>query len=93
MRENLDGMPILKLEIEGMKFAVCRALMSHHEEVLSGVERELDNAIATFPFQEIVRSELHAAIKRSIEDYFKYGDGATKVKEAVWESLSCEKEA
>ena len=84
------NLPIIRLEIEGMKHSILHHLGLHNDEIARLVEREIDDAIKNIDLRAKVRSEVERAVTKSIEEYFRYGGGASAISQAVFESLTGE---
>lgn len=85
------NMPMVRIELEGMKHQIVHALASHNEEIEKAIEEQLAATIKTFPFEETVRQlareVISASIKEALEYYFKYGEGRDVVKKSILERL------
>lgn len=86
------NMPIVRIEIEGMKQQIAAALTDYGNEIKESVDREIERAIAEYPFRETVRRHaaeaINQSIKSAIDKYFKYGVGATAIEASINEILS-----
>lgn len=84
-------LPIIKLELQGMKYQIIHAFETHNREVEAVVDEQLQRAIANFPFEEEVqrlsREVISSAIKEALEYYFKYGEGREVIKKSIIEAL------
>ena len=80
-------MPIVRLEIDNMKYQILHAFQDHNEEIEKIVEEQLNSAIASYPFEEeirkISRDTISEVISRSIKDYFSYGEGYKLIQELI----------
>ena len=79
--------PLIRLEVEGMKYSVMHYLSEHHQDIEREVECQLEQAIASYDFPAEVRKHIHACIDSAIAGYFKYGKGHDAVRDAVWAAL------
>lgn len=80
--------PLVKLEVQEMKYQIMHYLQQHHADVEAEVERQIEHAIATYNFQARVTEAVHKAIDSTIQSYFGYGDGFAFVSNAVMETLN-----
>lgn len=85
-------MPIVRIEIEGMRQQIAAALADYGNEIKESVDIEIEKAISEYPFKETVRRHtaeaINQSIKSAIDKYFKFGDGATAIESSVNEILS-----
>ena len=84
----MGELPIIRLEIEGMKHTIMQYLSKYHMEIEDIVSQEIDQALEGIDLRAKVRAEIADCVNRSIESYFRRGDGAKVVEAAVWESLT-----
>lgn len=85
----MDGMPTLRVTLEGMRYEVIHAFAAKQVEIREALEAELDRAIREFDWADVVQREaneaLRRAVKRSVEDYFMWGQGRKLVDQVVAE--------
>ena len=84
---NSTAMPILRMEVEGMKAAIMSHLGIHGSELGEALSREVDKAIAEYDWLGEVKRITHAVLTDRIHSYFKYGEGAKAVEKAVAEGF------
>lgn len=84
---DYKAMPILRMEVEGMKAAILTHLGARGSELGDALSAEIDKAIAEYDWQGEVKRIVHAALSENINYYFKFGDGAKAVKDAVVEGF------
>jgi len=86
-------MPIVKLEVEGMKYAMYTALSEHAAQIDENIKQSVDayctsGNIASVIDQE-VRIVLDAAIKEEIRNFFRYSTpGRLAIREAIEHHLN-----
>lgn len=84
-------LPRIKIEVENMKYAIIHAFSSHNREIEEVVNKQLEAAIANYPFEaEVYRLSgeiITQSIKDSLSDYFKYGEGRKAIDELVKNTL------
>jgi len=75
----MSGMvtPILRLELEGMRYQVVHALSIHQEEIQAAVDAAVKAAIESLDFATIVRAEVDRALKDAVKGAIAHG--ASKV--------------
>jgi len=81
------NIPIIKLEIEGMREQINIALATYHEELAQSVNVQLEAVIKEFDFSHLIKNVTQRAIedtvKRAIEYYFSAGNGRIEIDAAV----------
>ena len=83
--------PIIRLEVEGMKFAILKGLAEYatdlSEEIKSAVERFCTPA----NIQSVIDREVHTVISRAIGEevdrFYRTGAGRAVIRQAVDERL------
>lgn len=80
-------LPIVKIELEGMRQSICVALTSHFERLDSDFRAAIDQAVKEFDptvvFKRHVEQVIDDSVKKAVEHYFLYGEGREAVREAV----------
>jgi hypothetical protein len=88
-------MPIIRLEIEGMKHSIVTALAAHGGRVSKAVEAEIDHFLTTFDWSASVRSAmvpiLNSLIADAVKRHFEYGEGRALVMGEVVRVLEAKK--
>lgn len=88
----LNNMPIIRIEIEGIRQQIAAAMSDYGNEISAAVDKEIARTIAEYPFEERVceatKNALDRAIGTAVDNYFNYGDGATEVRRMVEAILS-----
>lgn len=84
-------MPIIKLEVERLKYTMCAALEKHATQMDSVIQEAVeayctpDNIAAVV--HKAATKALDCAIKEEVDRFFNYGDGRKAVAQAVKESI------
>lgn len=87
--------PIIRMEVEGMKHAIMAAFMEHtaklDEDMKAAVEQFCtpDNLKSIIYSQ--VKSVLDQIIRSEIDNFYQYGEGRKAIKEAVQKRLQDDK--
>lgn len=87
------NMPIVRLTLDGMKYAVAAALNEHVLNIEDEVKKALDEFVAedTIPrmVTKIVRDEVSAAISEEVQRFFREtGIGRQAIRQAVDEHMN-----
>lgn len=85
------NLPIIRLEVEGMRHSICRAL----SEYALQIDEQMQGAVKEYCTPEnlgkIIRTEadrvLTDVIKTEVDNYFRFGKGREAVRKAVQDSL------
>ena len=84
-------MPTVRLEVEGMKHQVVHHLGKFHEDVEKHVGEEVEKALRRMDWQDeiqrLVTSLVKDAVVRSVESYFRMGEGRRLVDHIVGEAM------
>ena len=85
------NIPIISLNVEGMKHTMKVALMQHQLEMDSMVQSAIDAYCTSENISRIVHSAaekaLDEAIKAEVTNFFRFGDGRKAVAAAVKEAI------
>ena len=84
---NYEAMPKIRLEVESMKASIIAHLGARGSELGEQLDAEITRAIDSYDWQGKVSSIVHAALDEKIASYFKYGDGAKAVEDAISEGF------
>lgn len=76
-------MPIIRLEVEGMKSQIMAALGTRGSELGELIEAEIDQAINSFDFAGQVKVAVHNGLHTAIHNYFERGDGYRMLQDAA----------
>lgn len=82
-----DTLPMIRLEVAGMKHQITHALMAHQAkmdaDIINAVEAYCQPENISRVIHEAARSALDAAIKEEVKNFFWFGPGRVAVAEAV----------
>lgn len=85
------SIPLIRLELSGMKYQVVHALMIHNREMEDAVESAVDAALNSFDFPAIVNQEVNKVVTevvhQTIVEFFSFGEGRKILTEGVNEAL------
>lgn len=88
---NEMKLPIIRLEVQGIKYTVVRALTEHAAQMDADIQAAVEEYCTPQNLQSIVRTAAHDALRAAIEEevkaFFTYGDGRKAVAAAVKESI------
>lgn len=88
----MSGIPIIRLELEGMKLAILSAFSDYQaaadEQVKAAMEKFCSPGNIRNIVEQCVERELKAAIEKEISSFFQYGDGRRFLAAAVKDKLS-----
>ena len=82
------NIPIIRLEVEGMKRTILRALADHSMRIDASVQAAVETYCTEGNISVVVREEvkrqLDAAVKEEVRNFFQYSKpGRQAVREAV----------
>ena len=90
----MSTLPIIRIEIEGMRSAILAALTERQIEMDAYVKDSLDRFLAGHALQEQIDRHvsvaIDTAIKQEADRYFLYGDGRKFIAQAVAARLNDE---
>ncbi len=69
-------MPMLRLDLEGLRYQVVHALAAHNDEIEKAVDFQLKQIIESADLRAMVQDSIRIALKESID---------RAIKSAVWE--------
>lgn len=76
----MTGIPVIRIELEGMKLAIVTAYTKHMAEIDNDVQAAIKAAVDNFDIRAEVKRIagdcIREALKRAIEDQFRRHDGA-----------------
>lgn len=86
-----DGIPILRLGLEGMKRSILMAFNELSVQTDSMVKSAVEDFCTPERLQKIIDDEvnktLKSAIEREVESFFRYGDGNELIKQLTRKAL------
>lgn len=89
---SIGDTPIIRLEVEGMRHAILRALDDRASAINDETNKAIDRFIATFDWQaevaRLLEPMMREAIKAAMRNHFIYGDGRKAIDEAVRAALT-----
>ena len=85
-------LPIIRLEVEGMKYAICTALTEHAAQMDADIKAAVEAYCTPENLKKIVTASatkiLDATIREEVEKFFRYtGEGRQAVAQAVKECI------
>jgi hypothetical protein len=80
---KFENIPIIRMEIEGMKANILNALGLYGSELGEVVKENLEKAIKEYPFEEIIKQEAYNALDSAIKNYFAHGKGRELIESIV----------
>lgn len=87
-----SGIPIIRLEIEGMKTAILTAFMENQLKLDSMLKDAVEKFCSPENVERIMNDAVNTTLKKAIESeidtFFRYGKGNVVLKEAVTNKLS-----
>jgi len=91
------NMPIIRLEVQGMKHTITHALMEHQTQMDEDIQKAVEDYCSEENISRVItqacRAELEQAIKEEVSSFFRYGDGRKAIKAAVGANLMAQEEA
>lgn len=94
MSDLFGPTPIIRFELQGLKYHVLHALGGHHKDIQASAEAELAKVIENFDFAGMIRNEatrvLEQVVKESVKHHFSYGEGRKIIQDAVAKALTNE---
>ena len=86
------NMPIIRLEVEGMKHSIMTALLESQAQIDADIVAAAEAYCTEENISRVVREATSSAMDRVLKDevrsFFEYGNGRTAIRRAVLESLS-----
>jgi len=85
------NIPIIRLEVEGMKMTISAAISEHAMQIEQDISRAVEDYCTpeniSFVVRQAATNQLNHAIKEEVERFFKFGEGRKAVAEAVREFI------
>jgi hypothetical protein len=81
-----EAFPIIRIEIDHMKHQIASMLGIKGSDLELAINEEIEKQMAIFARETLptmVRETLHEAVEAELKSYFKFGDGATAIQDAV----------
>jgi hypothetical protein len=90
-KDNKVNLPIIRLEVEGMRYQIVTALQKHAAKMNADIQAAVEAYCTSENLAEVVKasatSQLDNAIKAEVAHFFRYGDGRKAVAAAVKEAI------
>jgi len=83
----MEQLPLIKLEIEQMKYQIYHHFVAHQEQLTKHVKETLEKVIDNFDYESAVKQAAGEIIEESIKHYFKYGDGRKMIENSLQKGL------
>lgn len=83
---NYDAIPVIRLEVQGMKAAIMAHMGAEGSELGTALSAEIDKAVANYPWQDRVNVQVTKIIDDAVSFYFR-GEGRRLIMNAVNENL------
>lgn len=81
-------MPMIRLEVDRMKYQIMAAIHEHHGEIEAEIERQLNIVLENNDYiPSAVERGVKDALEREIKLYFQFGSGREAIKDAVYAAL------
>lgn len=88
------NIPIIRLEIEGMKQTIMHAMTQHLAQMDVDIQAAVENLCTPARILEVItataQKEIDQVIKTEVESFYRYGKGREAVKQAVARALERE---
>jgi hypothetical protein len=88
---NGQGIPIIRLTLEGMRAEVLHALLSYEAELAEETRKAVEAFCTPENIQRVMQQHVHAVLSQAVRDeveaYYRRGDGRAAVQLAVQEAL------
>jgi hypothetical protein len=84
---KMTQIPMIRLELEGMKQEMMIALTRYHTQINENVEAQLKNIVEHFDYERVVTEVARQTINEAIQTYFRQGEGKQVITTAVYEAL------
>lgn len=86
-----DGIPVIRLTVEGMKHQIMHALMEHELALSNEIQRAVEAFCQPENIQAVINREVNAVvssvIREEIDRFYRRGDGRAVIRTAVEERL------
>lgn len=85
-------LPLIRLDLEKMRYSVIHALHDHNLEIEKYVNEELGRQIEAFDYEAAIKRQVEismgVAVERAVSSFFQTGYGGSIVSDAVVDALS-----
>lgn len=83
----MSGLPVLRIELEGMRHSIMHMLSAHHNDVEDLVQKETKAFIEGFDFASVVRRQLGPILEQVVKDsltaFFLRGPGRQVIEASL----------
>ena len=87
----MEGLPIIRLEIQGMKYQIMHHLSNTNLNLEKIVSEEIDKVMSEEYIKSKIVSEMRSALYNAIEDNFRLGEARTIMNNAISENFKIDK--
>lgn len=91
---DFQGLPIIKIEIERMRHAICKVMGEHETKIDTYVNESIDRYVNGGQLQSDidrhVNDSIRHALKEQIDNFFRCGEGRAAIAGIVIDRLSAE---
>lgn len=88
----MNNIPVIRVQLEGLRHSVQHAfseeMLQYDEYVQKALEEALEPNKIAREITRLAELEVQHALKKAVEDYFKFGDGWVFIKEEASEMLN-----
>ena len=85
--------PIIRLEVDGMKDAICVSLSEYAAKMDADIQRAVEQMCRPEVLVDVIQSAaakaINEAVRQEIDSFFRYGGGRRAIKDAVERQLEC----
>lgn len=78
-----EAIPEIRLTVNRMKATIVQYLGAAGSELGETMSKQIDDAIANYPWEREVKEIVHKAIHDHVENYFKWGKGHCDLRDAI----------
>ena len=75
--------PIIRIELQNIKESILHHFDLRNLDLSKQIREQMDAAIESFNFDQIVKTATHKAISTAIHKYFDYGEGSRIINKTV----------
>lgn len=87
----MNAVPLIRIELEGMKHAIIHAMSEHLAQMDADIQEAVNAACTPENIKKIITDtaerEIKNAITQHVQDFYRYGDGRSVIRDAVFEVL------
>lgn len=86
--EQPGDLVTFEMKVQEVSRRVLQQMFLSKQETIIAYEKALENAIKNFDYVSAFQKEANEAVKNSVNNYFKYGEGNTIIQEATKKALT-----